>query len=91
MQIAERKILVNVGFYSEFPKQLAKLQDIVAEGAVAFKLFMANQVGGLNIDDDDALHEAFRQVGELNVPVAVHAEDKAIDNGKRGRLKQAKT
>ena len=77
MRIAERKVLVNVGFYSEFPNDLDEVKDIVAQGAIAFKLFMACQIGGLNIDDDQALQEALRKVGELDVPVAVHAEDKA--------------
>jgi dihydroorotase len=75
MQIASRSLLVNVGFFSEFPENLDETKAIVAEGAVGFKLFMAEQVGGLNIDDDQALKEAFTKVGELNVPVAVHAED----------------
>jgi dihydroorotase-like cyclic amidohydrolase len=75
MQIAQRRVLVNVGFYSEFPANLDKLKDIVAEGALGFKLFLAEQVGGLNIDDDDALRIAFKKSGELGVPVAVHAED----------------
>ena len=89
MQIAERKVLVNVGFYSEFPNDLNEVTDIVAQGAVAFKLFMACQVGGLNIDDDKALQEAFRKVGELGVPVAVHAEDKALLMANEERLKRA--
>jgi dihydroorotase len=89
MQIAERKVLVNVGFYSEFPTDLGGVTDIVAQGAVAFKLFMACQVGGLNIDDDKALQEAFRKVGELGVPVAVHAEDKALLMANEERLKRA--
>ena len=54
MAIAERKVLVNVGFYSEFPKKLAEAKVIVSEGAVGFKLFMGSQIGGLNIDDDQA-------------------------------------
>ena len=77
MRTAERKILVNVGFYSEFPKDLKETRKIVAEGAVAFKLFMVEQIGGLNIDDDHILLEAFKTVSKLRVPVAVHAEDKA--------------
>jgi dihydroorotase (multifunctional complex type) len=89
MQIAERKVLVNVGFYSEFPTDLGEVTDIVAQGAVAFKLFMACQVGGLNIDDDKDLQEAFRKVGELGVPVAVHAEDKALLMANEERLKRA--
>jgi dihydroorotase len=90
MQIAARKILVNVGFYSEFPADLNEVQDIVAEGAIAFKLFMACQVGGLNIDDNRALKEAFTKAGESGVPVAVHAEDKALLAANEEKLKQAK-
>ena len=75
MEIASRRILVDVGFYSEFPPNLAEVKSIVAEGAVGFKLFMAEQIGGLNIDDDGAIKEAFAQTGKQGVPVAVHAED----------------
>jgi dihydroorotase len=78
MSIAQRKILVNVGFYSEFPKKLPEVHDITGEGAVGFKLFMGCQIGGLNIDDDEALLEAFKEVAKLKLPVAVHAEDKTL-------------
>ncbi len=90
MALAQRRILVNVGFYSEFPKKLAEIQDIVSEGAVGFKLFMGTQIGGLNIDDDEELQDAFREVAPLNVPVAVHAEDKALLTANENKLKQAK-
>ena len=90
MAIAERKVLVNVGFYSEFPKKLAEAKDIISEGAVGFKLFMGCQIGGLNIDDDQALHDGFKEVAEVNVPLAVHAEDKALLTKNEGKLKQAK-
>lgn len=76
MKNAENRILVNVGFYSEFPKNMKETEEIIREGAVAFKLFMAEQIGGLNIDDDHALLEAFKIVSSLKTPVAVHAEDK---------------
>ncbi|MGF3522622.1 MAG: dihydroorotase, partial [Candidatus Bathyarchaeia archaeon] len=77
MRLAKSAILVNVGFYSEFPSELTEVDGIVSAGAVGFKLFMAEQVGGLNIDDDEALKEAFRKTADLAVPVAVHAEDHA--------------
>jgi len=90
MAIAERKVLVNVGFYSEFPKKLAEAKDIISEGAVGFKLFMGCQIGGLNIDDDQALHDAFKEVAEVNVPLAVHAEDKELLTKNEGKLKQVR-
>lgn len=77
MKTAEKKVLVNVGFYSEFPKNLQEIGEIIGEGAIAFKLFMGEQLGGLNIEDDSAIKDAFKIVGR-KVPVAVHAEDKKI-------------
>ncbi len=90
MAIAERKVLVNVGFYSEFPKKMVEVKDIISEGAVGFKLFMGSQIGGLNIDDDQALHDAFKEVTEVKVPLAVHAEEKALLTKNEWTLKQAK-
>jgi dihydroorotase len=90
MDKAETKVLVNVGFFSEFPKNMDEIERIVKEGAVAFKLFMAEQVGGLNIDDDSKLLEAFKIVCKLNVPMAVHAEDKEMLKKAEDELKRAK-
>jgi len=89
MKIAEKKVLVNVGFYSEFPRKTKETEEIVREGAVAFKLFMAEQVGGLNIDNDYALLEAFKVVSRLKTPVAVHAEDKATLERTKEELKRS--
>jgi dihydroorotase len=90
MSTAQRRILVNVGFYSEFPKKIEQTQDILAQGAVGFKLFMGCQIGGLNVDDDEALQEAFKKVGVLNATVAVHAEDKALLASNEAQLKHAR-
>jgi dihydroorotase (multifunctional complex type) len=90
MRTAERKILVDVGFYSEFPKKLPELQDIVFEKAVGFKLFMGSQVGGLNIDDDQDLQKAFVEVAKLKTLVAVHAEDRVLLVANEEKLKQEK-
>ena len=90
MGLAQRRILVNVGFYSEFPRKLAETEDIVSEGVVGFKLFMGSQIGGINVDDDEELQDAFKKVASLGVPVAVHAEDKATLTANENKLKQAK-
>ena len=89
MENAENKILVNVGFFSEFPRNMKEIQDIVEEGAVAFKLFMTEQVGGLNIDDDQALVEAFKIISGMKILVAVHAEDKTMLKKAEDKLKRA--
>lgn len=89
MSIAKDRILINVGFYSEFPTNMQDIRRIVKEGAVAFKLFMAEQVGGLNINNNNVLSEAFKIAKKLQVPVAVHAEDKASIKSAEDRLKHA--
>jgi dihydroorotase len=90
METAQRRTLVNVGFYSEFPKKPSQISEIAAEGNFGFKLFMGQQVGGLNLDDDTEIAEAFEQVGKLGLPVAVHAEDKALISQNEAILKAAK-
>jgi dihydroorotase len=89
MEVAENEILVNVGFFSEFPRNMAEMAKIVEGGAVAFKLYMNEQVGGLNIDDDHALLEAFKIANRLKVSVAVHAEDKTMLSKAEDEFKRA--
>lgn len=77
MQLAEKRVLVNVAFNSAFPKRTEEIRRIVHEGAVGFKLHLLQQIGGININDDNALQDAFNAIAETKVPIAVHAEDKA--------------
>lgn len=87
METAQGKILVNVGFFSAFPNEVQRIGGIVEAGAVAFKLFMAEQIGGLNIDDDAALLEAFQTVNKLGRLTAVHAEDRTVLRKSEDELK----
>jgi dihydroorotase len=89
MTAAKNKILVDVGFFSEFPDNLSEMTKIVEEGAIAFKLYMTEQVGGLNIDDDAALHEAFRAIRKLGRLVCVHSEDRESLDSAVTKLKEA--
>ena len=84
MKIAERRVITNVAFYSTFPRNLSEIYSIVEEGAVAFKLFLSQKIGGLDIEDDEVLLQAFNKVSEAKVPIAVHAEEKeTIERAKR--------
>jgi len=78
MRLAKTQLRVNVAFYSAFPENLEEMALIVDEGAVAFKLYLSEKVGGLNINDDESLMRAFNKAVEMNIPVAVHAEDKEM-------------
>jgi len=76
MKLAENRAVVNVAFHAAFPESLEEIRQIVEEGAVAFKLYLSHKVGGLDIDDNDALLNAFSKAGEMKVPVSVHPEDR---------------
>jgi dihydroorotase len=85
MKLAEKRVVVNVAFYSAFPQILEEVPSIVKEGgAIAFKLYMSQKIGGIDIDNDEMLLYALNKVAEIGVPIAVHAEDReTIENMKR--------
>jgi dihydroorotase len=74
--LAQPRVVANVGFYSVFPRKIDEIQEVVREGAIAFKLYLTSRIGDLDIDDDKVLLHAFNAAGRYGVPVAVHAEDR---------------
>jgi len=90
MQLAESRILVNVAFNSAFPTQTDEIGRIVDAGAVGFKLYLLQQLGGVNIDDNEALLNAFKAIAKTKVPIAVHAEDKATIEKAKKKLQEQK-
>ncbi|NGX62089.1 MAG: Dihydroorotase [Chlamydiae bacterium] len=67
------------GHFSEIPK--------VANSCVALKIFMGCSTGGLVVDTDSALEEAFQIAAESKMLVAVHAEDEALLQKKRAEFR----
>jgi dihydroorotase (multifunctional complex type) len=89
MAMAVNRILTNVGFFSEFPRTIEEIDGIVDGGAVGFKLYMAEQVGGVDVSNDQAILEAFRHASRLGSFVAVHAEDEATLKRVQNELAQS--
>jgi dihydroorotase (multifunctional complex type) len=89
MKIAEKRILVNVAFNSAFPPRLDEIADVVKAGAVGFKVYLADAVGGIDVNDDELLLAAFREAAKNEVPVAVHAEDRNLLEERRRELETA--
>ena len=87
MKLAETRTVVNIAFHSAFPETLEEMSQIVEQGAVAFKLYLSQKIGDLDIEDDDAVVRAFSRAREMKVPVAVHAEDReTLENVKTEML-----
>ncbi len=76
--------LIKIGIPLHFGLYLGADKDHFAEIArckhkiVGLKIFMGSSTGGLVMDDDDALHEAFKLAAANDLLVAVHAEDEAL-------------
>lgn len=78
MKLAEKKVLINVAFNSAFPMKPEEIPEIVKAGAIGFKTYLSSTIGGVDVDDDQSLFVAFQKAAKAGVPVAVHAEDRAI-------------
>lgn len=89
MKLAEKRTLVNVAFNSAFPKRVEEIAEVVKAGAVGFKLYLADRIGGINVDDDELLFVAFREVAKKGIPVAVHAEDRKMLEEKKREMETA--
>lgn len=88
MQLARPTILVNVAFNSAFPARLHDIPRIVNTGAAGFKLYLLEQIGGVDIDDDDALLKTFKATRKTRLPIAVHAEDHTmVEEAQRNLMK----
>ena len=84
MKLAEKRILVNVAFNSAFPPNVKEIAEVAKAGAVGFKLYLADKIGGIDVEDDELLCKAFREVGHWGLTVSVHAEDgKMVEERKR--------
>jgi len=89
ISLTRGQIFVNVGFYSALPQSYAEIRDILEKGALAFKLFLNKQIGGVDIDSDEALLETFHILSRAGAPVAVHAEDRRLIEEKKRKLQRS--
>lgn len=90
MKLAEKKVLVNVAFNAAFPNSVEEIAEVVEAGAVGFKVYLSNRIGGIDVDDDESLIAAFREAAANGVPVMVHAEDRKIIEERRRAMEEAK-
>lgn len=61
----------------------------VQHDIIGIKVFMGCSTGNLVIDDDESLDKVFAIAGELNLLVAVHAEDEACMNANKAKFSHA--
>jgi dihydroorotase len=89
MKLAEKRVLVNVAFNAAFPKRVKEIGEVVKAGAMGFKVYLSNRIGGIDVDDDELLIAALREAAANGVPVAVHAEDRKLIEERRREMEKA--
>ncbi|MDG7007840.1 MAG: allantoinase AllB [Nitrososphaerota archaeon] len=76
---AKEKSIVDFGIFGVvLPTNLDKVQELAAQGAVGYKIFMGETVGNLPSPDDWELVLAFKEIAKTGLRVGVHAENRTI-------------
>ncbi len=75
-ELLSGKAYVDFGLYGVIhDANVHEFEDIVAEGAVGFKVFLGPTTGNIPPPDDGSLYEALTKSAKLDVPLAFHAEN----------------
>lgn len=88
-QLKSVDIPLRYGLYFGADKEHFDQIKPASKEVIGLKIFMGCSTGGLVIDTDDALDEAFRLAAEADLLVAVHAEDEALLAQKRKEYREA--
>lgn len=71
-EIAQKKILVDTGFFSLLPEQLSEIDEILCEGIVGFKIFPHSPYSTLPLSLEN-LKEVFTRI-DGKIPLAIHPD-----------------
>ena len=86
--LAAGRSFVDFGLIAAIlPGNLGRLEELAAEGAACFKLFMIETTGHMIVPGDGEILEAMRVIAATGLCCAVHAENESILNYYTGRLK----
>jgi len=78
IKAAEPKLYANVGFYSFVPEDLTEVSELAEAGVFGFKLFMHRRMPGYRFETLEDLKDILKAVGEVGLPLLVHAEDRGL-------------
>ncbi len=86
IEVANSKIVANVGFYGSFTTSMEHVENMSKLGIVGFKLYTTKHqpVDG---DDDKSVEKALSSAKNVGLPVAFHAEDLRTIESLEMRLK----
>jgi dihydroorotase (multifunctional complex type) len=77
---AKDQIVVNVGFYADFPETSQEFEIFSDLGVIGFKLNSIHPTSKIDVENDEVLRWALQQSAHVRLKVAVHAElKKTVD------------
>ncbi len=89
-ELVREKSYVDFGLYGVILQDNEEdLEDLASEGAMGFKLFMAETTGKNPCPDDSVIFGAFRRAARLGLVVGVHAENDPVLQRLKQELKVA--
>ena len=86
-QLAEVKIPLHYGLYFGATNDNFEEARKVKDKIKAIKLFMGSSTGDLLVDKKETQAKWFKLANELDLPIAVHAEDEEIINNQKSKIK----
>ncbi len=78
MAVARGRIVANTGFYACLPAEVSELHRLKALGAMGCKVYLHHPHTSLAVDDDAVLRQVLENLEDLDMILAVHAEDRRI-------------
>jgi dihydroorotase (multifunctional complex type) len=78
-KIAQKKALVDFALHAGVtPQTIKHIPELIKEGAVSFKMFIAEKVRQFDNMDKEALYEALKKIGEFEALASFHAESELV-------------
>jgi dihydroorotase len=78
MEVASRKVLINVGFHVVAVDNVDRLKAMADLGAFSLKLYMPRPISPIRLEDDREVLGIMKNAGLNNIPFTVHAEDPSM-------------
>ncbi len=75
MEVASRKILVNVGFHASLVSSIENLRAMADLGAFSLKLYMPRPISPIRLEDDREVLRIMKSAALSKIPITVHAEE----------------
>ncbi|NVM27575.1 MAG: dihydroorotase family protein [Candidatus Helarchaeota archaeon] len=76
IDLARKKVIINVGFYAGIPDKVEEIDSFRNHGIFGFKLFLASSLSQFDMTNSELLIKLLGKIKDNNCPLLIHAERK---------------